>query len=117
MTVGPMSQDGPVLQVGGETKFPQEPIRAEHSGRIGAHDLEGNGPVELEVVSEIDRRHPAAAEFSLEEKAVVKGFRLWRCQGHRRYLDRSAQMSHPSQGWQRSPHSLPQDIRFCPEKL
>ena len=39
-----------------------------------AVNLQGDQPVEPEVVGQIDRGHPAPAEFALEAKAVVKGF-------------------------------------------
>jgi hypothetical protein len=39
--------------------------------------LEGDGPVVLQVVGEIHRRHAPAAELALEAVAVGEGVREW----------------------------------------
>ena len=49
---------------------PEESLRAECSGDLGVHHLERHVAVVLEVVREIDRRHAAAAELTLDAVAV-----------------------------------------------
>src|SRR5688572_15233741 len=40
----------------------QKTVGADGGGDVGAHDLQGDIPVMLAVVGDVDRRHPAAAE-------------------------------------------------------
>ena len=51
----------------------QEALVAERRGKLGLQDLEGDGAVVLEVLGQIDRGHPAAAEFALDRVAAGEG--------------------------------------------
>ena len=51
----------------------QEPIRSERRRQFGPQDLERHLTVELQVLGEIDRRHPTTAEFPLDGVAVGEG--------------------------------------------
>jgi hypothetical protein len=51
-----------MLEPGGEADLALEALRAEYSGQLGVQDLEGDGAVVLEIVREVNGRHPAAPE-------------------------------------------------------
>ena len=55
-----------VLQVGGGLDLLDEPLGAEHGGELGAEDLDDGLAIVLEVVREIDCRHPARTESPLD---------------------------------------------------
>ena len=62
-----------VLQAGAEPDLTEEALRAQGGGELGAHDLERDRPVVLQVVGQPDRGHAAAAELALERIAVGQG--------------------------------------------
>jgi hypothetical protein len=64
------SDDVGVLKLGGKPDLAQEPLGAEHGGKLGAEDLERHEPVVPKIACEIDRGHAAAAELALEHVAV-----------------------------------------------
>src|SRR2546427_659760 len=51
----------------------EKPLRAERCGQLGLQDLNGDLAVVLPVLSEVDRRHPPAAELALDRVAVGEG--------------------------------------------
>jgi hypothetical protein len=96
-----------VLESGGETDLVQEPVWAEGSRELGTEYLERDRSVMTKVVREVDRRHAAPAELTLDPVAVGEGgfegsdvIRQWAC-GRRSFLYGIAAMScgpevHPS---------------------
>jgi hypothetical protein len=59
-----------VLQTSGELDLAQEALRAERRGYLRVQHLEGDPPVMLEVLGEVDRGHAPAAKLALEHVAV-----------------------------------------------
>jgi hypothetical protein len=55
-----------MLQVGGDPYFLQESLGPKHRGELGVQNLDGDPAVVLFVVREINGRHPAAAELTLD---------------------------------------------------
>ena len=64
-----------MLQASGDPDLPEESLRAERGGELGAQDLEGDGPIVPEIVSEIDGGHAAASELALDAIAIGQGGR------------------------------------------
>jgi hypothetical protein len=57
--------------------FPQKPVAAEQSGKVGLQNLDRHPAVVLDVVGEIDRRHPPPADFRPDGVPVREcGFQL-----------------------------------------
>ncbi len=61
-----------MLQLRGDLDFPNKTIGAEGSGQFGTQHLDRNIAVVLEVFGEIDCRHAAGTEFTLDEVAIVE---------------------------------------------
>ena len=59
-----------MLQVGGGLDLGQEAVGADHGGQLRPQHLHRDLAVVLEVVGEVDRRHPARAELALDGVAV-----------------------------------------------
>ena len=59
-----------MLEPSGRPDLAQETLRTEGGTEVGVEDLEGDRAVVLEVVREIDSRHPAPAELALQPVAV-----------------------------------------------
>src|SRR5712691_8231576 len=66
-------QDVRVLELCRETDLAQEPLGAEDGGKLGAEHLDRDQAVVLHIASEIDRGHPAAAEFARDCVAAGEG--------------------------------------------
>jgi len=64
-----------MLEPGGEADLALEALGAKCRGQVGVQDLERDGPVVPQVVGEIDRGHPPAAELALEAVAVLESLR------------------------------------------
>ena len=64
-----------MLQASGDPDLPEESLRAERGGELGAQDLERDGPIVPEVVGEIDGGHAAASELALDAIAIGQGGR------------------------------------------
>jgi hypothetical protein len=62
-----------MLEPGGDLHLAREAARAHGGGDLGPQDLQGDLPVVLEVLGEIDGGHAALPELALEAIAVVKG--------------------------------------------
>ena len=62
-----------VLQVGGDPDLGQEPLGAEDRGEFGPQHLERDLPLVLQILGQVDRGHPAGAEFPLDPVAVGEG--------------------------------------------
>ncbi len=62
-----------MLQVGSDLNFPQKPLGAEGSGEIRPEDLHRDLAMVLQVLSEVDRRHPTAANLPLNGVTVGEG--------------------------------------------
>ena len=56
----------------------QEPLGGERRVELRAHDLDGDVTRVLEVVREVDGRHPAAPELSRDAIALGKNLGEWR---------------------------------------
>src|SRR5439155_23678585 len=68
-----------MLQPGGHPDLQQEALGAQARGESGLEDLERDGAVMPQVVSEVDSGHAAAAELALDVVAVAeRGVRRWK---------------------------------------
>ena len=66
-------QDVGVVQLGGDLDFSQEPVRPDGGRQLGSEHLDGHLPAVLEIVGEVDRGHPPAAELPLDGVAPGEG--------------------------------------------
>ena len=62
-----------VAQVGCGGDLAQEALPAQDGGELGAEHLDGDLAPVLEVLGQVDDRHPSRAELALEVVAVGKG--------------------------------------------
>ena len=62
-----------VLEPGGGPDFREESLAPEGGAQVGMEDLDGDVAVVLEVVGEIDGRHPALAQLALDPVASLEG--------------------------------------------
>ena len=62
-----------MLQAGGDFNLPEKGLRTECGDELVAQELYGNEPAVLEVLGEVDRGHPTAAELPFEAVAVAEG--------------------------------------------
>ena len=62
-----------VLELCGEADLSEEPLGAEDSRKLGAQHLERDRAVVLHVPGQIDRRHPAAPELTLDRVTTREG--------------------------------------------
>ena len=63
-----------MLQPRGEPDLLQEPLGAERLGELRVENLERHEPVVPEVVRQVDRGHPPAAELALDGVAIPECF-------------------------------------------
>ena len=61
-----------MLQIRRHANLAEESLGAEHCAELGVEKLEGDEALMLDVAREIDRRHPAAAELSLDAITICK---------------------------------------------
>ena len=66
-------EDVRVLQLRGGLDLGEESLAAERGAEVGVQHLDGDVAIVLEVVREVDRRHPAGAEFALDAVAADQG--------------------------------------------
>jgi hypothetical protein len=66
-------EDVRVPEPGGDPDLLGEPLGAERRTQLGAEHLEGDRAVVPEVVGQIDRRHSASADLTLEAVLVGQG--------------------------------------------
>src|SRR5207247_8786492 len=66
-------QDVWVVQLGRDLDLSQKPVGPDDRRELGSQDLDGHLPAVLQVVGEVDRRHPAAAELPLDGVAPGEG--------------------------------------------
>jgi hypothetical protein len=64
-----------MLQAGGDPDLLEESLRSERGGELGAQNLERDGPIVPEVVSEVDHGHAAASELALDAIPIGQGGR------------------------------------------
>src|SRR5207245_1312500 len=88
-------QDVRVREAGGDLDLAQETVRAERCREFGPQDLDRDEATVLLVPGEVDRGHPAAAEFTLDrvppgEGGLQGGQRV----GHGRVLKASGAASY-----------------------
>ena len=62
-----------MLQARNRLDLAEESIRADHRGELRLEHLDRDLAIVLEVVREVDRRHAALAELSLDLVAVGEG--------------------------------------------
>jgi hypothetical protein len=55
-----------MVEPGGDLDLAQESVVAQRCGKLGAEHLERHLAVQFQVLGEIDRSHPAAAELALD---------------------------------------------------
>ena len=63
-----------MLEVRGRLDLGEEPVGADHRRQFGAQHLERDLAIVLEVVGEVDKGHPARAEFANDGVSSGKGF-------------------------------------------
>ena len=66
-------QDVGVLEVGGNPDLLQKPLGPQRGGQLGSEHLERDLALVPEVVREVNRGHPALAQFTVEAVAVSEG--------------------------------------------
>ena len=66
-------EDVRMLQVGGRLDLGQEALGAHEGGQLGLQDLQRDLSFVLEVVGQVDRRHAALTEFTLNRVAALEG--------------------------------------------
>ena len=62
-----------MLEASGDLNLPEKALRTECGNQLLAQKLDGNEPAVLEVLGEVDRGHPPAAQLPLEAVAVAEG--------------------------------------------
>ena len=62
-----------MLEVGGGLDLSQESFGTYYSGEFRFQNLERNLALLLQVVSQIDRRHPALTDLTLDAVAALEG--------------------------------------------
>ena len=62
-----------MLQLRGEQDLALEPLGAERRGESRMEDLQGDGASVFEILSVVDRGHPATPEFAPNRVAVAEG--------------------------------------------
>ena len=62
-----------MLEVGGDLHFAEETLGAEGGGQVGPEDLDCDLAVVFEVLGQVDRGHPARAEFPLDPVSASEG--------------------------------------------
>ena len=83
-----------VLEAGGELDFAEEPIGAERGCESGTQHLQRDEPTVLEIARQVDGRHAASAEFSLNDVPVhQRGAQGGVEIGHPGKMDRAAGLS------------------------
>ncbi len=62
-----------MCEIGGRLDLLDEPLSAQHGCQLGPQHLHGHLAVVFQVLGEIDRCHPAGADFALEGVTVREG--------------------------------------------
>jgi len=62
-----------VREAGCDFDLLEKPLRAERRGELRLQHLDGDFAMVLQVLGEVDRRHPPAAELALDCVAVGEG--------------------------------------------
>ena len=62
-------------QSSGDLDLAQKAVRPECGGELGAEDFDGDETLVFDIASEVDTRHPAAAELALNRVARAQGSR------------------------------------------
>ncbi len=62
-----------MLQPGGDLDLAQEALSPQRRCQLGTEQLDGDGAPMLQVLGEIDRRHPPAPELSLDRVTPGEG--------------------------------------------
>ena len=62
-----------MLQIRGRLDLCEEALGADDRSQLRLEDLEGDLPLVLQVIREIDRRHPAFAQFALDAVTTFEG--------------------------------------------
>ena len=65
-------QDVRMLQIRRRLDLGEKALGADHGGQLGAQDLHRDLAIVLEVVREIDGRHTARTEFTLDAVTICK---------------------------------------------
>jgi len=61
-----------VVEAGDDLDLPQEALGPHAGGDLGPQHLEGHGTPVLQVVGEVDQRHPALAQEAVDAVALVE---------------------------------------------
>src|SRR5512143_2968742 len=62
-----------MLEAGGDLDLTREATGPDGDRNLGSEYLEGHLAVVLQILSEVDRRHPALPQLALDQVAVCKG--------------------------------------------
>ncbi len=76
-------EDVRVIEPGGQVDLAEEALGTQGSGELRMEQLQGDPPVMLEVLGEVDRGHAAAPELALEHVALTEGSNKARGEVHR----------------------------------
>ena len=77
-----------MLQIGRELDLGQEPLGADHGGELGAQHLERHAAIVADVLRQVDGRHAAGADLTVQAIAVRQGG-----------LEPAEQFGHGLAGW------------------
>ena len=61
-----------MFELGGDRDFAQEPLGTENDGQLGLEHLDRDVAAELQVLCEIDGRHPAATQLAPHRIAIAQ---------------------------------------------
>ncbi len=76
-------EDVRVIEPGGQVDLTEETLRTQGSGELRVEQLQGDPPVMLEVLGEVDRGHAPAPELTLEQIPPTEGIHKARGEVHR----------------------------------
>lgn len=62
-----------MLETSGDLDLPEKTFTAEGGDELLVQDLDGDEPAVLEVAGEVDRGHPAPAEFAFDQVPITEG--------------------------------------------
>jgi hypothetical protein len=60
-----------MVESSGDSYFIQKPLGTEYGRELGSENLDRDLAIVFEIVSEVDRGHPASADFPLNSIAVL----------------------------------------------
>jgi hypothetical protein len=73
-----------IAEPGGNCDLAQEAIAAERSTQVRSEDLQSDPAVELEILGQVDRSHPAPTELALDRISLCQSScqQVWAVEPH-----------------------------------